>query len=101
MVTWKDVLATVGAALGSSAGDCVLEFLKILPEEVTEGRKINLSVCFSIGIHRGSKLTSTKGRRTVRENKGAARRQRGAGHAADDPIRSVVAYVSHDHVPFS
>ncbi|KGO67940.1 Armadillo-like helical [Penicillium italicum] len=43
MVTWKDVLATVGAALGSSAGDCVLEFLKILPEEVTEGRKINLS----------------------------------------------------------
>ncbi|CAI7571531.1 hypothetical protein PCG10_002552 [Penicillium crustosum] len=43
MVTWKDVLATVGAALGNSAGDCVLEFLKILPEEVTEGRKINLS----------------------------------------------------------
>ncbi|KAJ5787028.1 hypothetical protein N7457_002018 [Penicillium paradoxum] len=43
MVAWKDVLATVGAALGSSAGDCVLEFLKILPEEVTEGRKINLS----------------------------------------------------------
>lgn len=45
MVAWKDVLALVGSALGSSAGDCVLEFLKILPEEVTEGRKINLSVC--------------------------------------------------------
>lgn len=45
MLDWKDVLPTVGAALGSSAGDCVLEFLKILPEEVTEGRKINLSVC--------------------------------------------------------
>jgi transportin-3 len=45
MIEWKDVLATVGSALGSSAGDCVLEFLKILPEEVTEGRKINLSVC--------------------------------------------------------
>lgn len=45
MLDWKDVLATVGSALGSSAGDCVLEFLKILPEEVTEGRKINLSVC--------------------------------------------------------
>lgn len=45
MLAWKDVLATVGSALGSSAGDCVLEFLKILPEEVTEGRKINLSVC--------------------------------------------------------
>ncbi|KAI2788206.1 hypothetical protein POX_e06219 [Penicillium oxalicum] len=42
MLGWKDVLATVGSALGSSAGDCVLEFLKILPEEVTEGRKINL-----------------------------------------------------------
>ena len=45
MLAWKDVLATVGSALGTSAGDCVLEFLKILPEEVTEGRKINLSVC--------------------------------------------------------
>ena len=45
MLAWKDVLATVGSALGNSAGDCVLEFLKILPEEVTEGHKINLSVC--------------------------------------------------------
>lgn len=45
MTTWKDVLATVGSSLGHNAGDCVLEFLKILPEEVTEGRKINLSVC--------------------------------------------------------
>ncbi|KAJ5661499.1 uncharacterized protein N7477_009115, partial [Penicillium maclennaniae] len=43
MIAWKDVLATVASALGSNAGDCVLEFLKILPEEVTEGRKINLS----------------------------------------------------------
>ncbi|PGG98023.1 hypothetical protein AJ80_09592 [Polytolypa hystricis UAMH7299] len=43
MTTWKDVLATVGSALGAEAGDCVLEFLKILPEEVTEGRKINLT----------------------------------------------------------
>ncbi|BAE55524.1 unnamed protein product [Aspergillus oryzae RIB40] len=43
MTGWKDVLATVGSALGSNAGDCVLEFLRILPEEVTEGRKINLS----------------------------------------------------------
>lgn len=46
MLAWKDVLVTVGSALGNTAGDCVLEFLKILPEEVTEGRKINLSVCF-------------------------------------------------------
>ncbi|PLN85021.1 mRNA transport regulator [Aspergillus taichungensis] len=43
MTEWKDVLATVGSALGGSAGECVLDFLKILPEEVTEGRKINLS----------------------------------------------------------
>ncbi|KAI1980091.1 Nuclear import receptor [Ophidiomyces ophidiicola] len=43
MITWKDVLPTVGSALGNDAGDCVLEFLKILPEEVTEGRKINLT----------------------------------------------------------
>ncbi|KAK2787716.1 Nuclear import receptor [Emmonsiellopsis sp. PD_33] len=43
MTAWKDVLATVGSALGNEAGDCVLEFLKILPEEVTEGRKINLT----------------------------------------------------------
>ncbi|KAL8780488.1 MAG: hypothetical protein Q9213_006448 [Squamulea squamosa] len=40
---WKNVLGQVGSALGSSAGDCILEFLKVLPEEVTEGRKINLS----------------------------------------------------------
>lgn len=44
------MLATVGSVLGSSAGDCVLEFLKILPEEVTEGRKINLSVWFPVSI---------------------------------------------------
>ncbi|EFR04571.1 mRNA transport regulator MTR10 [Nannizzia gypsea CBS 118893] len=43
MTSWKDVLPTVGAALGDEAGDCVLEFLKILPEEVIEGRKINLT----------------------------------------------------------
>lgn len=43
MTSWKDVLATVGSTLGNNAGDCVLEFLKVLPEEVTEGRKINLS----------------------------------------------------------
>ncbi|MCJ1313802.1 Nuclear import receptor [Agyrium rufum] len=43
MTEWKDVLQMVGSTLGSSAGDCVLEFLRVLPEEVTEGRKINLS----------------------------------------------------------
>ncbi len=44
MLEWKNVLGQVGSTLGSSAGDCILEFLKVLPEEVTEGRKINLSV---------------------------------------------------------
>lgn len=45
MIEWKDVLQLVGSTLGKSAGDCVLEFLRVLPEEVTEGRKINLTVC--------------------------------------------------------
>ncbi len=44
MTEWKDVLQVVGSTLGTQAGDCVLEFLRVLPEEVTEGRKINLSV---------------------------------------------------------
>ncbi|KAL8917412.1 MAG: hypothetical protein Q9208_007967 [Pyrenodesmia sp. 3 TL-2023] len=43
MLEWKNVLGQVGSTLGSGAGDCVLEFLRILPEEVTEGRKINLT----------------------------------------------------------
>lgn len=45
MLDWKDVLQTVVSALGSDqAGiSCVLEFLHVLPEEVTEGRKINLA----------------------------------------------------------
>ena len=45
MIEWKDVLQIVGSTLGNAGGDCVLEFLRVLPEEVTEGRKINLSVC--------------------------------------------------------
>lgn len=47
LTSWKDVLNTVGSAVGNSSegGDCLLDFLRILPEEVTEGRRINLSVC--------------------------------------------------------
>ena len=45
MLDWKDPIESVGKSLGSNGGDCVLEFLRVLPEEVTEGRKINLSVC--------------------------------------------------------
>ncbi|EFX05450.1 mRNA transport regulator [Grosmannia clavigera kw1407] len=45
MTEWKDVLATVVSALGSDVEShaCILDFLRVLPEEVTEGRKITLS----------------------------------------------------------
>lgn len=45
MLEWKDVLQTVVGTLGSDQKSiaCVLEFLHVLPEEVTEGRKINLT----------------------------------------------------------
>ncbi|KAJ2896657.1 uncharacterized protein MKZ38_005309 [Zalerion maritima] len=42
MTTWKDVLPSVVGALGDSAAG-ILDFLQVLPEEVNEGRKINLS----------------------------------------------------------
>lgn len=47
--SWKDVLPTVVAALGDDVAShaCILDFLRVLPEEVTEGRKITLSVCGS------------------------------------------------------
>jgi transportin-3 len=38
-----DVVTALGSAPESHA--CILDFLKVLPEEVTEGRKINLTVC--------------------------------------------------------
>jgi transportin-3 len=45
MLEWKDVLGTVVSALGSDPNSiaCVLEFIHVLPEEVTQGRKINLA----------------------------------------------------------
>ncbi len=54
MKDWKDVLAVVVSSLGSQVEShaCILDFLRVLPEEVTEGRKITLTV-------RGSKHTST------------------------------------------
>lgn len=47
MLEWKDVLPMVMKTLGSDAKGipCLMEFLRVLPEEVTEGRKINLTVC--------------------------------------------------------
>jgi hypothetical protein len=46
MKEWKDVVESVVQALGSDAEShaCILEFLRVLPEEVTEGRKITLTV---------------------------------------------------------
>jgi len=46
MIEWKDVLSLILSALGNDPQSipCVLEFLHVLPEEVTEGRKVNLSV---------------------------------------------------------
>lgn len=46
MLSWKDVLPTVVSSLGNDVAShsCILDFLRVLPEEVTEGRKITLSV---------------------------------------------------------
>lgn len=41
MLEWKDVIPVVAGALGVDI--TLLEFLTVLPEEVTEGRKISLS----------------------------------------------------------
>ncbi|TVY15127.1 Uncharacterized protein LARI1_G005057 [Lachnellula arida] len=45
MTGWKDVVPLVVSTLGNNAESyaCILDFLKVLPEEVTEGRKINLT----------------------------------------------------------
>ncbi|CRK44833.1 hypothetical protein BN1723_019570, partial [Verticillium longisporum] len=44
MKDWKDVLPVVVSALeGPQSHTAVLDFLRVLPEEVTEGRKITLS----------------------------------------------------------
>ncbi|KAJ9635812.1 Nuclear import receptor [Coniosporium tulheliwenetii] len=46
MTEWKDVLPLVVSTLGSDPESlpCALDFLRVLPEEVTEGRKINLTI---------------------------------------------------------
>ncbi|KAI1193696.1 exportin 1-like protein [Nemania serpens] len=45
MTEWKDVLAVVVSSLGNQVEShaCILDFLRVLPEEVTEGRKITLT----------------------------------------------------------
>ncbi|KAF2019267.1 ARM repeat-containing protein [Aaosphaeria arxii CBS 175.79] len=45
MTEWKDVLQLVVSTLGTDAATlpCVLDFLRVLPEEVNHGRKINLT----------------------------------------------------------
>lgn len=46
MLEWRDVLDMIVSALGNDVQSSVvlLEFLTVLPEEVTEGRKVSLSV---------------------------------------------------------
>jgi transportin-3 len=47
MLEWKDVLPLVLEAFGGqdpASAACILEFLRVLAEEVNEGRKINLTV---------------------------------------------------------
>lgn len=46
MTEWKDVLQDMVAALGADPATlpCVLDFLRVLPEEVMHGRKIALTV---------------------------------------------------------
>jgi C4-type Zn-finger protein len=47
MTEWKNVVPMVVETLGTDEAShaCMLEFLRVLPEEVTEGRKITLTVC--------------------------------------------------------
>lgn len=46
MIEWKDVVPSVVSTLGNDSAShaCILEFLRVIPEEVTEGRKITLTV---------------------------------------------------------
>ena len=46
MLDWKDVLPVVASSLGNDTGShaVILDFLKVLPEEVNEGRKVTLTV---------------------------------------------------------
>lgn len=55
MLEWKDVIDLVVRALGNDATGLIvlLEFLTVLPEEVMEGRKISLSVCFRTDVTGG------------------------------------------------
>ncbi|KUJ10344.1 ARM repeat-containing protein [Mollisia scopiformis] len=45
MTEWKDVVPMIVSTMGNNAEShaCILDFLRVLPEEVTEGRKINLT----------------------------------------------------------
>ena len=47
MLEWKDVIQVVVSVLSSDGAGtlALLEFLTVLPEEVTEGRKVSLTVC--------------------------------------------------------
>lgn len=61
MKDWNDVLPSVVQSLGDSPEShaCILDFLRVLPEEVTEGRKITLSVRGSQTCRLGAKSLAT------------------------------------------
>lgn len=62
MLEWKDVLPLVVSSLGEQPEShaCILDFLRVLPEEVTEGRRTNLSVCGSRTANRPSSGASPR-----------------------------------------
>lgn len=63
MKDWKDVLPTVVSSLGDNVEShaSILDFLRVLPEEVIEGRKITLTVRFdSDNLERAPALPPTR-----------------------------------------
>lgn len=74
MLEWKDVVPVVGAALSSDAAGslALLEFLTVLPEEVTEGRKVSLTVSELWESIRQCGADGWIGRRIGYSDKGAA-----------------------------
>jgi hypothetical protein len=77
MTDWHDVLSSVVSALAGSENSHapILDFLRVLPEEVIEGRRIALSVC---APRRSESPTNT-----CRLNRPATFRQLSEGRAVE------------------
>ena len=68
MTDWHDVLPLIMSSLdmhNDNGISTILEFLKILPEEVTEGRKFNLSVRSSTDLQLQLQLQLPPGQAAV------------------------------------